>query len=101
MTIAALDRLEVREPHLEVRNLVDAPFEHATHERGVEQNARLRLLPHDLVHRAVDHVAIRAHGRFVERRAEIRPHGRQLGAVADQDEAAGTAAADILHEVLQ
>ena len=99
--LPAFDRLDVGIVRFEVRNLVDAVFEHAAHQRGVEQNARLGLLTHDLVHRTVLHVAEAGQHRRVERRAAIGPHGRQLGAVADQNQTARAAAADILHEVLQ
>ena len=97
--LAALDPLDIREAEPEAGNLVKAVFEHATHHRGVEQDARLRLLPHHFVHRAVNDVAVGVHRRGIERRTEIGPHGRQLGAVADQHQPAPAAAADILHQV--
>ena len=97
--LAAHDRLDVGKIHLEAGNLVKAVFEHAAHQRGVEEDARLRLLPHHLVHRAVDDAAVGIHRHRVERRAEIGPDGRQLRAVADQHQTASAAAADILHEV--
>ena len=97
--LTALDRFDVGEIHFETGNLIKSVFEHAAHQRGVEEDARLRLLPHHLVHRAVDDVTVGVHRRRVERRAEIGPDGRQLRAVADQHQAASAAAADVLHEV--
>ena len=99
--LAALDRLDVRKIHAETRNGADAVLEHAPDERGVEQDARFGLLAHDLVERAVDHLAVALHRRRVECRAEVRTHGRQLCAVAHEDQAAAPSVADILHQVTE
>ena len=99
--LAALDRLDVREIHAETRNGADAVLEHAPDKRGVEQDARFGLLAHDLVERAVDHLAVALHRRRVECRAEVRTHGRQLCAVAHEDQAAAPSVTDILHQVTE
>ena len=99
--LPAFDRLDVGEAHFEMGDFVDAVLEHAPHERGIEKDPRLGLLAHHIVHRSVLDIAETGERRGVERRAAIGPDGRQLGAVADEHQAAVTAAADVLHEVFE
>ena len=99
--ITTLYRLEIRVVHFEFRYFVDTVFEHAAHQRSIEQNTRLHLLAHHLVHQPVDDFAVARNRRRIERRTEIAPDGRQLRAVADQNQPATASAAHVTHQVFQ
>ncbi len=99
--LAALDPFEIGKIQLEAGNLEKPVFEHAPHQRSIEENARLGLLTHHLVERPADRLAVATERRGIERRAAIGTHGRQLGAVARQHQTAAAAAADIPHQIRQ
>ena len=99
--LPAVEVPDVRKVRPEARHGVDAPFEHAAYQRGVEEDARLGLLTDHLVHRPVDHLAVAGHEDRIERRTVLGPHGRELGVVAHPHQPAPLAAADVGHQIVQ
>lgn len=86
--LAAVDRFYVGIMQVDVWYVALAALEHLPQHGGVVEYSRVGILAHDVRHRRIGHVAERAHGGGVEGGGAVGPHGRQLGVVAHEYEAA-------------
>ena len=99
--LASFERFHVVDRGVEHRNVDDVGLQHAAHERRVEQYARLAVLPYHVVEQHGLGFAVPLHMLHVERRAVLQPHGRKLGRIADQNQSAARAPADIGDQIVE
>ena len=99
---AAADAFHIVEPsQLEPGHLHPSRLDQPADNGGIGQNARLRRLTDNRRQLGRHHPAIARQIPLVERRTPVEPDGRQLAAVADQDQLVVDAAAHKLHQVVE
>ena len=84
-----------------MRYLHLAAFEHLPQGGGVAEYSRGGILTHDIRHRRIYHLAVRAHGCGIEGGGAVGPYGRKLRVVSHKNQTALPPAAYVCYKVFE